>query len=71
MSQALNLESGLAQDYARIFYPDSEEPRTEVIHISLEDEDELTLRFDDKKGNEISIWMPADRLRQLLQKVSP
>jgi len=66
MAKAIDIGAGMAEDYARIFEDETGEPRTEVVYIMLEDDDDITIRFENKEGKEVSIWFPADRMRRLL-----
>ncbi len=66
--KAVDVEQGMARDFSQIFYGETDEPVQAIIEISLEDDDELRLSWDGPKGENFSLFVPADRIRQLLKK---
>jgi hypothetical protein len=57
----LDLDKGIAKEIGLWTHSDEEEPTSGVIDIGLEDDDQLSLQFDDT-----TLFIPLERIRQLI-----
>jgi|SRR5882757_5800066 len=63
---SVNKAKNMARDHAEFYTQHAEVPYIPVVDIELEDEDQISFQWKTKQGKFVSLWLPQQRLKQLL-----
>jgi len=66
MSSAFSAENMEFRDIGTFYNKDSDAFDTQV-HVSLDEDDELSIVFDDDNGSALALSLPIERLKRLLE----
>ena len=69
----LNTTDGVARDLGRIYKyagdGEQDDGRDIVVTFTIGDDNDLVIEYPDERGNDVSIFVPLERLKKLIETV--